>query len=369
MSETRFFKPAGPQSLGTIAERVEGELDPAEAAARAIAGTAPLDRAGPDELSFIRAARHLPQLAATRAGVVLCPAKLREAVPEGTAALVVRDPQRAFMEVARLFYPQAMRPLPFGGADGVAPGATVDPSARLEPGARVEAGAFVGASAEIGAGTLVAPNAVIGPGCRIGRDCSIGPNVTVQHCLMGDRVIVHPGAAIGQDGFGFVMGQGGHEKVPQVGRVIVQDDVEIGANSTVDRGSGKDTVIGKGTKIDNLVQIAHNVEIGNHCVLAAHVGVSGSSVLQDYVVLAGKVGVADHLTIGVAAQVAGGSNVADDIPPGGRWVGSPARPVRRWMRELMALSTLASNRRSATRTRTRAPGRGNGSSGDDADGN
>ena len=356
MSETRFFEPAAPIALADLAARVGATVDPGRGQ-RMIVGVAPLDSAGPSDVSFIRSAKHLPELGTTQAGAIFCAAAHAEAVPPAAVAIVVRDPQRAFLVAARHFYPDAMRPMPFGTADGVAPTAVVDPSVRLEDGVSVEAGAVVAAGAEIGAGTRIGPNAVIGPRVRIGRNCSVGPNVTIQHSLIGDRVTIHPGAAIGQDGFGYAIGAGGHEKIPQIGRVIIQDDVEIGANTTIDRGSGKDTIVGKGTKIDNLVQIAHNVRIGNHCVLVAHTGVSGSCIIDDYVVLAGKVGIADHVRVGVGAQVAGGSNVADDIPAGGRWVGFPARPVRRWMKELLALSALAENKRTAARTRTR-PGNG-----------
>jgi UDP-3-O-[3-hydroxymyristoyl] glucosamine N-acyltransferase len=185
---------------------------------------------------------------------------------------------------------------------------------------------------------------VIGPCCRIGRDYSIGPGSTVSHALIGNRVILHPGVRIGQDGFGYAMGREGHFKVPQIGRVIIQDDVEIGANSTIDRGASRDTVIGEGTKIDNLVQIAHNVVIGRHCVIVAQVGISGSTTLEDFVVIGGQVGVVGHLRIGAGSQIAGSSNVATDVPPGSRWGGTPAKPVRDWFRELHTLKRLASRR-------------------------
>ena len=173
------------------------------------------------------------------------------------------------------------------GAVGVAPGAIVHPTARLEENVTVDPTALVGPSAEIGAGTVICASAVIGPSVRIGRDCAIGAGVTVQHALVGNRVILHAGARIGQDGFGFAMGPGGHLKVPQIGRVIIQDDVEIGANTTIDRGHNRDTVVGEGTKIDNLVMIGHNVVIGRHCIIVGQVGISGSTTLQDYVVAGG----------------------------------------------------------------------------------
>jgi UDP-3-O-[3-hydroxymyristoyl] glucosamine N-acyltransferase len=188
---------------------------------------------------------------------------------------------------------------------------------------------------------VIAAHAVIGPGVRIGRDCSIGPHASLLHALVGNGVIIHGGARIGQDGFGYAMGPKGHMKVPQTGRVIIQDKVEIGANSTIDRGASRDTVIGEGTKIDNLVQIAHNVVIGRHCVIVAQVGISGSTTLEDFVVLGGQVGVVGHLRIGAGSQIAGSSNIADDVPPGSRWGGTPAKPIRQWFREINTLAALA----------------------------
>ena len=253
---------------------------------------------------------------------------------------VTPTPYHVFARLLSTFHPQALRPGSMFGSAGVAPGAFVHATARLEADVTVDPGAVIGPGAEIGAGTVIGPNAVIGPGVRIGRDCAIGAGTTLSHALLGNRVILHPGARLGQDGFGFAMGAT-HLKVPQVGRVIVQDDVEIGANTTVDRGASRDTVIGEGTKIDNLVQIAHNVVIGRHCVIVSGVGISGSTTLEDYVVLGGQVGVVGHLRIGRGAQIAGSSNVNRDVPPGSRWGGTPAKPVRAWFRELTTLARLA----------------------------
>jgi UDP-3-O-[3-hydroxymyristoyl] glucosamine N-acyltransferase len=210
----------------------------------------------------------------------------------------------------------------------------------LEDGVRIEPGAVVGREAQIGRGTVIAAGAVVGYRVTIGRGCYIGPGASVIHALVGDRVIIHAGVRIGQDGFGFAMGPQGHLKVPQVGRVIIQDDVEIGANSCVDRGALKDTIIGEGTKIDNLVQIGHNVVIGRHCVIVGQVGISGSTELGDFVVMGGQSGAVGHIRIGSGAQIAGGSHATADIPPGARMGGTPAVPMIEFGRQIAILKRM-----------------------------
>jgi UDP-3-O-[3-hydroxymyristoyl] glucosamine N-acyltransferase len=341
MSDPVFFHRAGNFDLSTICALLSIDLPEGVDGGLAVTGVAPLDRAGSGDISFCDNPRYLTVLGETRAVAVLVAAKHAARVASGVVPLVVPEPYRAFAQVLAAMYPAAIRPgLVFEGA-GVAPGSFVHPEARLESGVRIDPGAVVGPRAEIGSGTVVAAHAVIGPDVRIGRDCAIGPGATVQHSLIGNRVIIHPGVRIGQDGFGFAMGPRGHLKVPQVGRVIVQDDVEIGANTTIDRGANRDTVIGEGTKIDNLVQIGHNVVIGRHCVIVAQVGISGSTTLEDFVVIGGQVGMVGHITLGQGAQIAASSNVASDVPAGARWGGTPAKPVRDWFRELTLVSQLA----------------------------
>jgi UDP-3-O-[3-hydroxymyristoyl] glucosamine N-acyltransferase len=339
MTEPRFFEcPEGltAQEIAALTGAVlRGSAD------RRIGGIAPLDRASPGDLSFMQSPKYLSQFTATLAGICLTTEKFAAKAPAHVAVLVTPAPYRAFVAVAQKLYPGAMRPSSLFEASGVSVSALVHPSARLEAGVVIDPAAVIGPRAEIGAGTVIAPGAVIGPDVRIGRGCTIGAGATIVHALIGDRVIVHAGGRIGQDGFGYLPGVAGHGKVPQVGRVIIQDGVEIGANSTVDRGAIRDTVIGEGTKIDNLVQIAHNVEIGRHCVLAAYTGISGSCSIGDYVMMGGRVGVTDNITIGAGAMIAAGSGVMSNVPAGEKWGGAPAQPARDWLKANAALRRLA----------------------------
>ena len=253
-----------------------------------------LTDAGPRDLAFFNNRKYADQLRATNAGACLVRPLLRRACPSTTAKLVTQEPYRGFALALTLFYPdRAIADRPRRRA-----GSCIDPSAELEEGVVVEPGAIVGREARIGRGTRIAAGAVVGYRVTIGRDCYIGPSATVTHALVGDRVIIHAGVRIGQDGFGFAMSAEGHLKVPQIGRVIIQDDVEIGANTTIDRGALKDTIIGEGTKIDNLVQIGHNVVMGRHCVIVGQVGIAGSAELGDFVVMGGQSGVVGHIKIG-----------------------------------------------------------------------
>jgi UDP-3-O-[3-hydroxymyristoyl] glucosamine N-acyltransferase len=335
-----FFPPSRELTIGEIVKLTGAEPRAGAPLDRRIANIAPLDTAGVRDLSFLDNKKYLDALAGTRAGACLLAPRFAAAAPDGLPVLVTREPYRVFVAVARALFPNALRPSSLFGVRGQAADAHVHPSARLEAGVTVDPLAVIGPHAEIGHGTLIAAGAVIGPGVRIGRDCAIGANATVLSALVGDRVIIHPGARIGQDGFGYLPSAQGHQKIPQTRRVIIQDDVEIGANVTIDRGSTRDTVIGEGSKIDNLVQIAHNVSIGRHCLIAGQVGISGSAKIGDFVVLAGKVGIADHVNVGEGAVLGAQSGVMADVPPGARWIGSPAQPVRDFMKGVALLRRL-----------------------------
>ncbi|MBX3569360.1 MAG: UDP-3-O-(3-hydroxymyristoyl)glucosamine N-acyltransferase [Rhizobiaceae bacterium] len=342
MSDPVFFVPARRFTVAEIAELVGASV--AGSGDVVIDGIASLSDAAPGKIAFAEGkanAKHLPGL---QAGALLCTAELAQHAPAGISVLVTPAPQRSFALIGRLLFPEAAAPVAMTGETGISERAHIAASARLEPGVIVEAGAVVGPGVAIGAGTIVAPNAVVGRECRIGRDCYIGPGSTVQYALLGNRVIIHAGARIGQDGFGFVFGRSGPERMPQVGRVVIQDNVEVGANSTVDRGALTDTVIGENTKIDNLVQVAHNVRIGRNCVVAGLSGISGSVKIGDNVMVAGGVGLADHLTVGDGARLAARSGFMHDVPAGEVWAGYPAKPIGQAMREIATLSKLAKHK-------------------------
>lgn len=332
-------------TLSELATRLDAELRDSNAGDVKINGLAPVYRAKAGELCYILSRRNKDELKTCEASAILCDKALLYLVPDHIPALVSKNPHAAFAIAGGLFYPTALKPSPVvSNLQGISPAAFVDPQARLEAGVVVEPMAVIGAGAEIGEGTRIGAGAVIGHNVKIGRGCTIAAGASILSAYVGNNVIIHNGARIGQDGFGYAPGPAGMIKIVQIGRVIIQDHVEIGANTTIDRGTMDDTVIGEGTKIDNLVQIGHNVKIGRHCAIVSQVGIAGSTRLGNGVQIGGAAGVNGHITIGDGAQIAAMSGVLNDVPPGERYGGVPARPMKDYLREVAAMLSQADGR-------------------------
>jgi UDP-3-O-[3-hydroxymyristoyl] glucosamine N-acyltransferase len=333
--DPRFFRRTGPHPLAAVAAACGA---PPPEAVRMLSGVAPLQTATAEHVSFLDNRRYLPALAATRAGAVIVHPDLAGRVPAGSIALTTAEPYVGWARVAALFHPEPP------ATPGIHPTALVDPSARVDASAEIGPFAVLGAGAEIGPRCRVGPGAVIGEGVVLGADCRIGAHASLSHALLGARVRVYPGARIGQDGFGFAVTPEGFVSVPQLGRAILEDDVEVGANSTIDRGSAQDTVIGAGSRLDNLVQIGHNVRLGRCCVIVAQAGISGSTVVDDFVMVGGQAGLTGHLRIGQRARIGAQAGVMADVPAAAEVVGSPAMPVRTFFRQVATLRRLAERR-------------------------
>lgn len=322
MADPRFFTNAGPFTLADIAAKCEAKLADGADGNKTIADLAALDAAGPDHLTFLENKKYRDQAKATKGGA--CFVKEAEAafLPEGCIALICGYPYRSYALAAHLFYPQDGQPEAFGDGDH-----TIDPSARIHP------TAVIGANVTIGAGSVVEAYATIGHGCTIGDGCVISSHVSLSHAMLGHRVKLFPGARVGQPGFGYAIDPtGNHLYVPQLGRVILGDGVEIGSNTTIDRGAGPDTEIGAGTKIDNLCQIAHNVKIGRGCFMAGQVGISGSTKVGNGVFMGGQAGLAGHISIGDRAQLGAQSGHMQDVANGEVMMGTPAVSMKEFMR-------------------------------------
>ena len=333
MADPRFYVAARPLTLKELAELSQAEMrGDADAV---FTDVAPLAQAGPDHVGFLDNMRYADAFSASKAGACIVRPDMEKKAPADMALLLTDDPYGGYARVAQAFYP----PPPPSAA--VSSEAVIDETASLGRDCRVDAGAVIGPGAEIGHRCHIGAHAVIGEGVVLGDDCLIGPSASLACALVGKRVIIHAGACIGQDGFGFAPGAQGHLKVPQLGRVIIEDDVEIGANTTIDRGTGPDTVIGEGAKIDNLVQIAHNVRVGRGCMMAAQVGISGSTTVGDFAMIGGQAGFAGHLRIGNGVRIAAQSGLMRDVEAGKTVGGSPAVPMRQWLRGVARLERMA----------------------------
>ena len=341
MAQSNFYRHREASTLAEIAALTSSELADASRADQRVTALAALDQAGPSHLCFFDNVRYADHLATTDAGACIVNAKFEGRVPSHVAVLRSRNPFRAFVALSRLWQDDALRPRSGFGLTGIAISAVIHETAHLEDDVIIDPLAVIGPNVEIGSGTVIGSGAVIAAGVKIGRDCNIGAQCSIQFSLIGNNVIIHPGCKIGQDGFGFVYGANGHLKVPQTGRVVIQHHVEIGAATSIDRGSLRDTMIGEGTKIDNQVQIGHNVTIGRHCLIAAQCGLAGSLSLGDNVVLGAKAGLNNHIQVGNGAQIAAMSGVRTSVPDNARWGGPVAKPVKEWFREVLAIERIA----------------------------
>ena len=334
MPDKRFFLKSGTFSAADLAERVGGELLNCPDPDMMIQDIASVEEATDSDICFVENRRYVGALSSSAAAVCILPRNIADRAPDGLALIVSDRPRRAFAKIATLFYPEEPR------ATGISPTAAIDETAMLGEGCSVGPGAVISAGAKLGDGVRVEANAIVGENVEVGADTVIGTNASLSHCLVGARVVIYPGARIGTCGFGFEVDEAGVIKMPQLGRAIIEDDVEIGANSCIDRGSGPDTVIGRGTMIDNLVQIGHNVQVGKGCIICGQVGVAGSAKIGNYVVLAGQVGLAGHIELGDGVQVAAQSGVTSTTGPGEKIGGSPAIPIREFRRQVAAIKSL-----------------------------
>jgi UDP-3-O-[3-hydroxymyristoyl] glucosamine N-acyltransferase len=339
MPDPRFFDNLGPVPLAEVAALAGAEAPAGDAGARPIRTAAPLGLAGSDAVAFFSDRRYAASLPETGAAACFITPDYADRLPETCAALITAEPQAAWARAAgRLHHP--IRHAPEEGR--------IHPSAVIADDVVIHHGVVIGPGVEIGAGSVISANCVIGPGVKLGRDVLLRPNVTIGYALVGDRVRISAGAVIGEAGFGVAGSRTGAIDIPQLGRVLIADDVSIGACACIDRGAWEDTEIGAGCKIDNQVQIGHNCRLGRSVVLAGHVGLSGSVIVGDGVQMGGSAGIADHLNIGAGAMVAARAGVMHDIPAGEAWAGAPAKPVRKFMRESAWLAKMAAAPRDRT---------------------
>lgn len=338
MVDHNFHHSTGHKTLGTLAKAVNCDIDPKDKDFE-VHNVAPLNTATEKDISFLDNVKYKEDFANTKAGVCIIAPNMKEFAPKGCKILISKTPYKIYALIAQVFYPDE-----YPAAD-ISKAAHIHPSAKIGEGCIIEPGVVIKKDAKIGKGCWVEANAVIGHNVQIGDKCRVGSNASISHAIIGQGSRFYPGSRIGQDGFGFAIDPAGHVKVPQLGRVIIGDHVEVGANSCIDRGAGPDTVIGDGTWIDNCVQIGHNTVIGKGCVIVAQAGVAGSTTLEDYVVIAAQGGVAGHLTIGQGSRIAAQSGIMRDLPAGSEVMGSPALPIKQTMRQIALLKKLTNDKK------------------------
>ncbi len=347
LGDPRFFERAGPFDATELQAAAGGTVERAAALGdRRLTGVAALQAALPDQVAVLHNPRYALAAESTRAGVVVVGEALASRVPATSTVLIVADPHEAWARIGRLFHPAPL------ATPGIHPTAVVHQTATVDASAEIGPYAVIGAHAEIGAECQVGPNAAIGAGVIMGPGCRVGASASISHAILGARVYIYPGARVGQEGYGFAITKAGFVSVPQLGRVILHDDVEIGANSTVDRGASHDTVIGQGSRIDNLIQIGHNTLMGRNCVMAGQSGLAGSCTLGDFVQIGAQAGLAGHLKIGAGARIGAQAGVMSDVAAGAEVIGSPALPLREFFRNVAVLRRLA--RRGEAKTAPKA---------------
>jgi len=344
MSDPRFFEKSGPFSLIEIANLINGDLS-CENESILIDDISSLKFARDNEITFFQDLSYKDDLAKTKARVCLIKKEHKGYAPENVDLIFSSNPYMDFTLISQHFYPNEIFPKSTSSFKKSLSNNSIDHSAVIDPTSIIEEGAVIGANVVIEKNSTISSNTVIGKGVEIGSNSFIGSNVTITHSIIGNNIIIHQGTSIGQDGFGFAMSHDGHKKIPQVGRVLIKDNVEIGANCSIDRGSIQDTVIKKGTKIDNMVHIAHNCIIGENCIIAGMVGLAGSTTLEDFVIMGAKSGAVGHITIGKGSQIAAKAGVSKTLPPGKTWAGFPIREMDLWKKDLSSIRKLSKGRK------------------------
>lgn len=335
MTDTRFFKAERSFSLAELAELSSSAISKDVSKGQSFKGVAALDNAGFDDISVCYDHSFKGDLKTVKAGVCVTTEKMADKFADNVSILVSKEPRRAFALIIRAFYPER-KPEPY-----ISDKANISDTAKIGQNVRIEPGVYIGDNVEIGDNCYIEANAVIKDGVIMGEKCHIGANTSIECSILGKNVRIYAGSRIGQDGFGFELSPYGHLKIPQLGRVIIEDNVEIGANTCIDRGALNDTVIGAGTVMDNLIQIGHNNKIGRNCVIVSQVGIGGSCTFGDFVIAAGQSGFKDHLNIGSGTQVGAKSGVMQDLPGGQAYLGTPAVPAFEWLRQLACLKKIA----------------------------
>lgn len=342
MADSRFFKYGNPLTLKDLARIGNAELANTDDAEKIIKDLATLENAQTDAIAFFHNPKYMENFKNTKAGAVIIRPQDMNVAPKNVALLLSDDPYRSFAFIAQAFYPEEIFPYIQEDAEtSIHPSAVIDPSAQIGKSCRIDACVVIGANVSIGDYCNISANVVIETGVQMGHHCYVGPNASITHSLVGHYVVIHSGARIGRAGFGFVPGPQRAMRVPQLGRVIIEDCAEIGANTTIDRGSLEDTIIGAGSMIDNLVQLGHNVQIGRGCIIVSQAGISGSTKLGDFVQIGGQAGLTGHLHIGKGAKIAAQSGIMRDIQEDAVVCGAPAVPIRDFHRQTLAIWRMA----------------------------